>query len=244
MSIILSLESISKKFNDTYAVSNISFKLKTNQTLGILGPNGCGKTTTMGMILGLIKPTIGKIFIDSKELDSSRNIKILQAINFASPYIDLPKRLSVFQNLKIYAMLYGVKNVSKRVQEISQYLQLEKLYNKPVGELSSGQKTRVSLAKSLINKPKILLLDEPTASLDPYIGEYVRNFIEIYKKKNNLSMLIASHNMSEVQRLCDEIIVMDKGKIIDSGKPFDLIKKYKKTNLEETFLKMLEKNEI
>ena len=183
MSIILSLESISKKFNDTYAVSNISFKLKTNQTLGILGPNGCGKTTTMGMILGLIKPTIGKIFIDSKELDSSRNIKILQAINFASPYIDLPKRLSVFQNLKIYAMLYGVKNVSKRVQEISQHLQLEKLYNKPVGELSSGQKTRVSLAKSLINKPKILLLDEPTASLDPYIGEYVRNFIEIYKKK-------------------------------------------------------------
>ncbi len=244
MSIILSLESISKKFNDTYVVSNISFKLKTNQTLGILGPNGCGKTTTMGMILGLIKPTLGKILIDSKELDSSRNIKILQAINFASPYIDLPKRLSVFQNLKIYAMLYSVKNISERIQEISQYLQLEKLYNKPVGELSSGQKTRVSLAKALINKPKILLLDEPTASLDPYIGEYVRNFIEIYKKKNNLSMLIASHNMLEVQRLCDEIIIMDKGKIIDSGKPLDLIKKYKKTNLEETFLKMLEKNEI
>ena len=244
MSIILSLESISKKFNDTYVVSNISFKLKTNQTLGILGPNGCGKTTTMGMILGLIKPTLGKILIDSKELDSSRNIKILQAINFASPYIDLPKRLSVFQNLKIYAMLYSVKNISERIQEISQYLQLEKLYNKPVGELSSGQKTRVSLAKALINKPKILLLDEPTASLDPYIGEYVRNFIEIYKKKNNLSMLIASHNKLEVQRLCDEIIIMDKGKIIDSGKPLDLIKKYKKTNLEETFLKMLEKNEI
>ena len=244
MKIILRLEKVSKSFKENEVVSNISFNLKYNQILGMLGPNGCGKTTTIGMILGLIEPTNGNIFLDNIKINNSRKNNILNAMNFASPYVDLPKKLTVSQNLRIYARLYNVKNISERIEEISEYLQIGDLQKKVFGELSSGQKTRVSLAKSLINKPRLLLLDEPTASLDPYIGEYVRKFIENYKNNNKLSILLASHNMREVERLCDKIIIMDKGKIIDYGKTKELIKRHRKKNLEETFLDAVEKNEF
>jgi len=177
MKIILRLEKVSKSFKENEVVSNISFNLKYNQILGMLGPNGCGKTTTIGMILGLIEPTNGNIFLDNIKINNSRKNNILNAMNFASPYVDLPKKLTVSQNLRIYARLYNVKNISERIEEISEYLQIGDLQKKVFGELSSGQKTRVSLAKSLINKPRLLLLDEPTASLDPYIGEYVRKVL-------------------------------------------------------------------
>ena len=241
MNIILSLEKITKTFNNNEVLSNITFKVKDNQTIGMLGPNGCGKTTTMGIILGLIKPTHGKVFINNIELIAKRNSKILNYINFASPYIDLPKKLTVLQNLRIYSKLYNVHDINARITEISEFLQLDNLHQKNFGELSSGQKTRVSLAKALINKPKLLLLDEPTASLDPYVGEYVRDFIENYKKKNKISILIASHNMKEVERLCDKVIILDKGKVIDFGKIRNINRKYKETNLEKSFLKAMGK---
>ena len=245
MNKILSLEKVSKVYNKTKVLSEISFKLERNKTLGMLGPNGCGKTTTLGIILGLIKPTSGKVYVDNIQIDASRNNKTLSLMNFASPYIDFPKKLTVLQNLKIYARLYDIKNINERIDEISEYLQLLNLYNKSFGELSSGQKTRVSLAKALINKPRLLLLDEPTASLDPYIGEYVRKFIKNYKDYNKLSILLASHNMKEVERLCDAVIIIDKGRVIDYGKTYNLKERYKEKSLEKIFLKALcKKNEF
>ena len=179
----LEVNKLSKKFNDTDAVKNITFLIEKNKTLGLLGPNGCGKTTSIGMMLGLIKPTSGNVYIDGKDINKSQKSSLLSLINFASPYVELPKKLTVRQNLEVYGRLYGVKNLEERIIEISEDLNLFFYLNKKTGELSSGQKNRVSLAKSLINKPKLLFLDEPTASLDPDIGDFVRNYIEEYKKK-------------------------------------------------------------
>ena len=232
------VKNLSKKFNNFLAVNKINFTIKKNKTLGLLGPNGCGKTTSIGMMLGLIKPTAGEIFIDEKDINKYDKIKILSEINFASPYIELPKKLTVKQNLEIYARLYGVKDFNKRIYDIASDLDINKFLNKKNGELSSGQKNRVSLAKSLINKPKILFLDEPTASLDPDIGDFVRKYIEDYKSKNELTILLASHNMSEVERLCDSIIMMKQGSIVDHGTCAELIKKHGRNNLEDTFLKI------
>ena len=232
------IKNLVKKFKSTVAVDNISFEIKKNNTLGLLGPNGCGKTTSIGMMLGLITPTEGEIFIDGIQLNSKSRIKLLSFMNFASPYIELPKKLTVKQNLEIYGRLYGVNNLSERINEISQDLDLKDFFNRKTGELSSGQKNRVSLAKSLINKPEILLLDEPTASLDPDIGDFIRSYIQEYKLRNKVTVLLASHNMSEVERLCDSIIMMRKGKIVDQGTCEDLIKKHGRNNLEETFLKL------
>ena len=234
----LEVKNIVKKFNSTVAVNNISFVIEKNKTLGMLGPNGCGKTTSIGMMLGLITPTSGKIIINGIVLEPKNRIKLLSFMNFASPYIELPKKLTVIQNLEVYARLYGVIHVKERVSEMIDDLNLKNFTNKKTGELSSGQKNRVALAKSLINKPKLLFLDEPTASLDPDIGDFVREYIEKYKKKNELTILLASHNMKEVKRLCDEVIMMKEGKIVDSGTCNDLIKKHGKENLEETFLKI------
>ena len=241
----IEVKNLSKKFNNFLAVNNINFKIEKNKTLGLLGPNGCGKTTTIGMMLGLIKPTEGKILMDNCDINSLKKIKILSEVNFASPYIELPKKLTVKQNLEIYARLYGVKNINKRIEDISNDLDLKKFLNKKNGELSSGQKNRVSLAKSLVNKPKVLFLDEPTASLDPDIGDFVRKYIENYKSNNELTVLLASHNMSEVERLCDSIIMMKEGTIVDRGTCKQLIDKHGRNNLEDTFLKIARnKNEL
>ena len=241
----IEVKNLSKKFNNFLAVNNINFKIEKNKTLGLLGPNGCGKTTTIGMMLGLIKPTEGKILMDNCDINSFKKIKILSEVNFASPYIELPKKLTVKQNLEIYARLYGVKNINKRIEDISNDLDIKKFLNKKNGELSSGQKNRVSLAKSLVNKPKVLFLDEPTASLDPDIGDFVRKYIENYKSNNELTVLLASHNMSEVERLCDSIIMMKEGTIVDRGTCKQLIDKHGRNNLEDTFLKIARnKNEL
>tara|TARA_B100000963_G_scaffold92384_1_gene79487 strand:- start:110 stop:844 length:735 start_codon:yes stop_codon:yes gene_type:complete len=234
----LKVENLVKKFKSTTAVNNISFEIEKNATLGLLGPNGCGKTTSIGMMLGLITPTSGKIYIDDICLEPKSRIKLLSLMNFASPYIELPKKLTVKQNLQVYARLYGVEGVNERVDELVEDLNIENFLYKKTGELSSGQKNRVALAKSLINRPKLLFLDEPTASLDPDVGDFVREYIERYKKKNELTILLASHNMKEVERLCNKIVMMKQGEIVDSGTCNQLIKKHGRHNLEETFLKI------
>ncbi len=232
------IKNLSKKYKNTLAVNNINFDIEKNKTVGLLGPNGCGKTTSIGMILGLIKPSTGEIIIDNKNLETLKRDDILSRINFASPYIELPKKLTVRQNLEVYGRLYGIKNLNERINEISEDLDIKSFFNRKTGELSSGQKNRVSLAKSLINKPEILLLDEPTASLDPDIGDFIRSYIQEYRSKNKVTILLASHNMSEVERLCDSIIMMKKGKIIDRGTCKEIIQKHGRNNLEETFLKL------
>jgi ABC-2 type transport system ATP-binding protein len=241
----LEVKNLIKKFNAIKAVNDISFEIEKNKTLGLLGPNGCGKTTSIGMMLGLITPTSGQIFINDTNLEPKTRIKLLSLMNFASPYIELPKKLTVKQNLEIYARLYGVAKISDRISEMAEDLNLKNFLNKKTGELSSGQKNRVSLAKSLINKPKLLFLDEPTASLDPDIGDFVREYLERYKTENELTILLASHNMKEVERLCDNIVMMKHGRIVDRGTCEDLIKKHGRENLEDTFLKIARsKNEF
>ena len=234
----IQIKNLSKKYKDTLAVKNINFSIEKNRTLGLLGPNGCGKTTSIGMMLGLIKPTSGEILIDNKNIESFKRDEILSRINFASPYIELPKKLTVRQNLEVYGRLYGIKNLKDRIDEISEDLDIKNFFNRKTGELSSGQKNRVSLAKSLINKPEILFLDEPTASLDPDIGDFVRTYIQKYRSENQVTVLLASHNMNEVERLCDSIIMMKSGEIIDRGTCEEIIKKHGRNNLEETFLKL------
>ena len=234
----LTIKNLVKKFNSIVAVDNISFEIKKNKTLGLLGPNGCGKTTSIGMMLGLITPTSGNIFINDISLEPKNRIALLSLMNFASPYIELPKKLTVTQNLEIYARLYGVREISERISEMTEDLNLKDFLNKKTGELSSGQKNRVSLAKSLINKPKLLFLDEPTASLDPDVGDFVREYLEKYKKNKDITILLASHNMKEVERLCDSIIMMKQGRIVDEGSCDDLINKHGRKNLEDTFLKI------
>ena len=235
---------LSKNYKSKEAVRNISFKINENEIIGLLGPNGCGKTTTIGMILGLLKPSSGKILINGMDIEKNK-ISILHKINFISPYIELPKKLKVKQNLIIYGKLYNIKNLNEHINYLAEKLRLTELLNKVTGELSSGQKNRVSLAKALINNPSVLLLDEPTASLDPETGDFVRTFLENYKKENKISVLLASHNMEEVKRLCDSVMMMKNGTIIDSGTPDHLITKHGRKNLEEVFLELVRgKNEF
>ena len=229
---------LKKSYGSKEAVKNINFEIKENEIVGLLGPNGSGKTTTIGMILGLLKPSGGEVLINGLKIEKYR-YDILQKINFISPYIELPKKLTVKQNLIVYGKLYSVKNLKEKIDYLVNKLRLENLLNRITGELSSGQKNRISLAKAIINDPSVLLLDEPTASLDPEIGDFVRTFLENYKKENKVSILLASHNMDEVTRLCSSIMMMKNGSIIDEGKPKDLIKKHGRQNLEEVFLKLV-----
>ena len=228
---------LSKDYDSKSAVQDISFKVNQNEIVGILGPNGCGKTTTIGMILGLLKPTKGKILINGKEIENQR-VDLLNNLNFISPYVELPKKLSVKQNLEIYGRLYDVKNLDFKIEYLSEKLRLNEIIHKITGELSSGQKNRVSLAKSIINDPVVLLLDEPTASLDPETGDFVRSFLESYQKEKKTSILLASHNMFEVERLCSSVLMMNNGTIIDKGSPQELVKKHGRRNMEEVFLKL------
>ena len=237
MAIPLEIIDLSKTYNLKEAVQNISFKVNENEIIGILGPNGCGKTTTIGMILGLLKPTKGKVLINGIEIEKQR-VKLLNELNFISPYIELPKKLTVKQNLEVYGRLYDVKELKIKIDYLSEKLRLKEFINKITGELSSGQKNRVSLAKSIINDPSVLLLDEPTASLDPETGDFVRSFLEEYQKEKKTSILLASHNMAEVERLCSSVFMMNKGSIIDQGAPEELIKKHGRRNMEEVFLKL------
>ena len=238
----LEIIGLSKTFKSKEAVKNISFKVKANEIIGILGPNGCGKTTTIGMILGLLKPTSGKVLINGVEIEKKR-VELLEQLNFISPYVELPKKLTVKQNLEVYGRLYDIKNLKEKIEKLSEKLRLNEIFNKVTGELSSGQKNRVSLAKSVINDPSVLLLDEPTASLDPETGDFVRNFLENYQKENKASILLASHNMAEVERLCSSVLMMNKGIIIDKGIPKELIGKHGRKNMEEVFLKLTRGND-
>ena len=241
---LIMVENLSKHYQKKEAVKNISFTINENEILGLLGPNGCGKTTTIAMMLGLLKPSNGKVMIHGQDIEKNR-ISLLHKMNFISPYIELPKKLTVMENLIVYANLYSVEKINERIEYLSHKLRLNEFINNQTGELSSGQKNRVSLAKALINEPSVLLLDEPTASLDPETGDFVRKFIENISKEKKMSILLASHNMDEVKRLCKNVLMMNNGVIIDKGTPDDLIAKHGKKNLEEVFLKLNRKeNEL
>ena len=236
-SLAIEINNLSKQYRNTLAVKNINFKINKGTIIGLLGPNGCGKSTTIGMMLGLIKPTSGTVVINGQNIENNRT-SLLEKMNFISPYVELPKKLTVEENLKVYGRLYGVKNLKDRIYNLMKKLNLTQFITRKTGELSSGQKNRVSLAKALINDPEILLLDEPTASLDPDVGDYIRKIIEDFAANKGTTILLASHNMNEVERLCDEVMMMKNGEIIDKGKSIDLIDKHGRKNLEEVFLKI------
>jgi len=236
----IEIKNLNKQFNNILAVKNINFKINKGSIVGLLGPNGCGKTTTIGMMLGLIKPTSGTVFVNGQNIENENNrTKILEKVNFISPYVELPKKLTVKENLKVYGEMYGVNDLKDKISDLMKNLNLLEFEKRKTGELSSGQKNRVSLAKALINDPEILLLDEPTASLDPDVGDYIRTYIEDFASKKGTTILLASHNMYEVERLCSEVMMMKNGQIIDNGTCESLINKHGRKNLEETFLKIV-----
>ena len=236
----IEIKNLNKEYNNILAVKNINFTINKGSIVGLLGPNGCGKTTTIGMMLGLIKPTSGTVFINGLNIENENNrTKILEKVNFISPYVELPKKLTVEENLKVYGKLYGVNNLQDKISDLMKQLNLFELKKRKTGELSSGQKNRVSLAKALVNEPEILFLDEPTASLDPDVGDYIRTYLENFASKKDTTILLASHNMNEVERLCNEVMMMKNGKIIDKGTCSSLINKHGRKNLEETFLKIV-----
>jgi len=236
----IEIKNLSKHYNNILAVKNINFKINKGSIVGLLGPNGCGKTTTIGMMLGLIKPTSGTVFINGQNIENENNrTTILEKVNFISPYVELPKKLTVEENLKVYGKLYGVNNLQDKISDLMKELNLFEFKKRKTGELSSGQKNRVSLAKALINEPEILFLDEPTVSLDPDVGDYIRTYIEGFASKKGTTILLASHNMDEVERLCNEVMMMKNGEIIDKGTCDSLIIKHGRKNLEETFLKIV-----
>ena len=233
----LNITSLSKKYNDFFAIDNISFNISKPGIYGLLGTNGAGKTTLMGMILGLILPTKGLIKIFGEEF-SHKRFDILKKLNYESPYLDLPKKLTVKQNLIFYSRMYGVEDFLDKIHDLSNKLNINDLLNRQFGSLSAGQKTRVGICKSLVNDPKVLLLDEPTASLDPDTSIFIRNFLEKYQKLNRIIILIASHNMYEVEKICHRIIILNRGKIILDGMPRVILKNKKLKNLEQLFLKL------
>ena len=236
----IEIKNLNKEYNNILAVKNINFTINKGSIVGLLGPNGCGKTTTIGMMLGLIKPNSGTVFINGQNIENENNrTKILEKVNFISPYVELPKKLTVKENLKVYGKMYGVNNLNEKIFNLMKELNLLEFEKRKTGELSSGQKNRVSLAKALINDPEILFLDEPTASLDPDVGDYIRTYIENFASKKDTTILLASHNMNEVERLCSEVMMMKNGKIIDKGTCSSLINKHGRKNLEETFLKIV-----
>jgi ABC-2 type transport system ATP-binding protein len=232
---IIEVRDLTKRFGDTIAVDAISFGVTDGSVTGLLGGNGAGKTTTMAMLLGLLVPTAGQIAILGVDMVRHRH-RALPLMNFASPYVDLPHRLTVRENLEVYAGLYEIPKAGRRILELAAELDFETLLDKPFGNLSSGQKTRVALAKSLVNTPKVLLLDEPTASLDPDSADRIRAYLERYAARTRATLFLASHNMVEVERLCSEVLMMRRGRIVDSGSPQALIHRYRRDTLEEVFL--------
>ena len=239
----IQVENLTKRYAHTLAVGDISFTLAPGQTLGLLGGNGAGKTTTISLLLGLLTPTAGRIHVLGHDMARNR-FPALQRMNFSSPYIALPARLTVRENLQVYGHLYSVPRLKTRIGELAERFNLTALLGRPAGELSAGQKTRVALAKSLINQPELLLLDEPTASLDPDTGDYVRTVLEEYKRETGASILLASHNMAEVERLCDEVLMMKTGRIADRGTPSALIARYGREDMEQVFLHIARSREL
>lgn len=232
---VIEVVDLYKSFNGVHAVDGISFSVAPGQTVALLGGNGAGKTTTISMLLGLLTPTRGTVRVLGAEMPEERH-NVLGQMNFSSPYVDLPRRLKVWENLTVYAHLYGVRDVKGRIAELSEDLGLADLKNRPFGDLSAGQKTRVALAKSLLNAPKLMLMDEPTASLDPDTGDWVRSYLERYRERTGATILLASHNMAEVERLADSVLMMRAGRIVDEGAPSELIARHGRTTLEQVFL--------
>jgi ABC-2 type transport system ATP-binding protein len=232
---VISVQALTKRFGDTLAVDAISFAVPAGATFGLLGGNGAGKTTTIAMLLGLLIPTAGSIHVLGHHMARDR-FAALARMNFSSPYVALPHRLTVAENLRVYGHLYNVPRIERRIAELAGQLDLNDLMNRPAGELSSGQKTRVALAKSLINRPEVLLLDEPTASLDPDTADLVRTWLERYQAESGCTILLASHNMAEVERLCSSVLMMKRGRIVDRGSPAELLDRYGRDDLEEVFL--------
>jgi len=232
---VIFVENLVKRYGATLAVDGISFAVERGVTTALLGGNGAGKTTTLSILLGLLLPTSGSVRIFNEDVLHHR-YRVLPRMNFSSPYVDLPHRLTVRQNLVIYARLYGLPQRDERIAALAQDLQIEALLERPARKLSSGQKTRVALAKALLNEPELLLLDEPTVSLDPDTGDWVRGYLEDYRARTGATIMLASHNMAEVERLCSEVLMMRAGRIVDRGSPEALIERYGRTNLEEVFL--------
>ena len=224
-----------KNFDEQSVIKNISFKVKKNSIVGILGKNGAGKTTLLGMLLGLITPTKGDVYILGKNLKLNKK-EILSEINFQSPYVDLPKKMTVEQNLCFYSRLYGIKNFNKVIENLANELKVKDLLKKNYGSLSAGQKTKINLCKALLNKPKLLLLDEPTASLDPETSIFIRNYLLEYQKRTSSSILITSHNLNEVQAMCSNIILLKSGEIVSQGNIKQILKNYNYKTLIELFL--------
>ncbi len=231
----IQVQGLTKRYGDVTAVDGITFSVASGGTLGLLGGNGAGKTTTIAMLLGLLIPTAGSIRMLGHDMARDR-FAALARMNFSSPYIALPSRLSVAENLRVYGHLYGVRGLEARIRELAAQLDLAGLLDRPAGNLSAGQKTRVALAKSLINRPDVLLLDEPTASLDPDTGDMVRGWLERYRRESGCTILLASHNMAEVERLCNSVLMLKQGRIVDSGSPPELLDRYGRNDLEQVFL--------
>jgi ABC-2 type transport system ATP-binding protein len=232
---VIKVDRLTKLFDGTAAVDAISFAVPAGTVAGLLGGNGAGKTTTISMLLGLLLPTSGTIEVLGVDMLRHRH-RVLPRMNFSSPYVDLPHRLTVAENLTVYGHLYGIARVRNRVAEVAEALDIGQFLKRPVGSLSAGQKTRVALAKALLNKPDVLLLDEPTASLDPDTADWVRTYLETYRRETNATILLASHNMLEVERLCSLVLMMRKGSIVDRGTPGDLLERYGRDTLEDVFL--------
>lgn len=232
---VIALDHLVKSFALANAVNGISLSVAKGEVVGLLGGNGAGKTTTIGMIMGLVTPSSGSVRVFGVNM-VDRRYEVLHRMNFESPYVDMPHRLTVRQNLDVFARLYGVEHASDRIRELAESLDLTDFIDRAAGQLSAGQKTRVALAKALINDPELLLLDEPTASLDPDTADWIRTRLETFRTRRNATILLASHNMAEVERLCDRVIIMKKGQIADQGTPDDLIRRYGRTDLEEVFL--------
>ncbi len=226
---------LTKRYGDTLAVDGIDFIVPVGATFGLLGGNGAGKTTTIGMLLGLLIPTAGTIEVLGHDMARDR-FAALARMNFSSPYVALPQRLTVLQNLRVYGHLYNVHDAERRIGQLAEELDLAALLHRPAGQLSAGQKTRVALAKALINRPELLLLDEPTASLDPDTGDWVRSWLERYRAESGCTILLASHNMAEVERLCSYVLMLRTGRIVDQGSPQDLLDRYGREDMEEVFL--------
>jgi ABC-2 type transport system ATP-binding protein len=231
----IAVERLVKIYKTVTAVDSISFSLAPGSITGLLGGNGAGKTTTIATIMGLVAPTSGRVTVLGAEMPRQR-YRVLQRMNFESPYVEVPMRLTVRQNLTVFAMLYGVEDARERIAKLARELNLTELLDRQTGRLSAGQKTRVSLAKALINNPDVLLLDEPTASLDPDTADWVRSHLESYCRERHATMLLASHNMAEVERLCERVIIMKLGRIEDDDTPAKLLARYGRRTLEEVFL--------
>ena len=232
---VIVVDNLVKRYGKTVAVGGISFAVEQGTTAALLGGNGAGKTTTLSILLGLLLPSEGSVRMLGEDILRHR-YRVLPRINFSSPYADLPHRLTVRQNLAVYARLYGLPRRRERIEMLARDLQITAFLDRPAGKLSAGQKTRVALAKAMLNEPELLLLDEPTASLDPDTGDWVRSYLEDYRARTGATMLLASHNMSEVERLCSQVMMMKAGLIVDRGSPGELIDRYGRTNLEEVFL--------